>query len=55
MTRDSKPTVFTDKIMQMTQNQNSIPIYTDRYQTPIRENNSVRATFRNLQCVDIPG
>ena len=36
------------------ENQNSIPIYTDRYQAPTRENNSVRATFRNLKCVNIP-
>ena len=54
MTRDSKPTVRKGNIMQMIENQNSIPIYTDRYQTPTRENNSVRATFRNLKCVNIP-
>ena len=54
MTRDSEPTVCTGKIMQMTQNQNLIAIYTERYQTPTCENNSVRGTFRNLKCVNIP-
>ena len=54
MTRDSKPTVRKGNIMQMIENQNSIPIYTDRYQTPTRENNSVRATLRILKYVNIP-
>ena len=39
--------VRTGEIVQMTQNQNLIPIYTGRYQTPTHNNNYVRATFRN--------
>ena len=46
--------VRTGEIVQTIQNQNSIPIYTGRYQTPTRGNNSGRATFRKLNCVNIP-